>query len=550
MPKMSAAQALVRQLRMEGVDTVFGLPGFQVMEAFDALYEVQDDIRLVHTRHEQATTFMADGYAKVTGRPGVALVVPGPGALNAAAGLGTAYASSSPVMLISGQIPSGSLGKRKGEIHEIEDQLDVFKPITKWNHRVTKVEEVPEAVHEAMRQLKTGRPRPVELEIPFDTITKVGDTELIEPEEYPKAKGNPSDIQRAAQLLADARKPAIIAGGGAIIADASRELVEIAEFLQAPVMTTQNAKGVIPEEHDLSVGVSYYTLGPVKQVAPESDVILAVGTRLLVDMGTASSQKIIHIDADPDEIGRNFPNETAIGIEADAREGLAQLLQALRAMSAPKESRREEAQAYKKALMDDVRSLASRQVDIIGKLREGLDDDAIVVSGITNLGYWSHLAYPVRQPRTYLTTSYFATLGFSYPTALGAKVGYPDRQVVAICGDGGFMYCSQELSTAVRYGINVVALVFNNNSYGASEWDQTHRYNQHYIGTDLHNPDFVKLAESFGAVGMRTEPDGLGPALQQALAANAPVLLEVEVPTMMPPFHDPLSDYPPTGGEK
>ncbi len=536
MPKMSAAQALVRQLRMEGVDTVFGLPGFQVMEAFDALYEVQDDIRLVHTRHEQATTFMADGYAKVTGRPGVALVVPGPGALNAAAGLGTAYASSSPVMLISGQIPSGSLGKRKGEIHEIEDQLDVFKPITKWNHRVTKVEEVPEAVHEAMRQLKTGRPRPVELEIPFDTITKVGDTELIEPEEYPKAKGNPSDIQRAAQLLADARKPAIIAGGGAIIADASRELVEIAEFLQAPVMTTQNAKGVIPEEHDLSVGVSYYTLGPVKQVAPESDVILAVGTRLLVDMGTASSQKIIHIDADPDEIGRNFPNETAIGIEADAREGLAQLLQALRAMSAPKESRREEAQAYKKALMDDVRSLASRQVDIIGKLREGLDDDAIVVSGITNLGYWSHLAYPVRQPRTYLTTSYFATLGFSYPTALGAKVGYPDRQVVAICGDGGFMYCSQELSTAVRYGINVVALVFNNNSYGASEWDQTHRYNQHYIGTDLHNPDFVKLAESFGAVGMRTEPDGLGPALQQALAANAPVLLEVEVPTMMPPF--------------
>ena len=159
-----------------------------------------------------------------------------------------------------------------------------------------------------------------------------------------------------------------------------------------------------------------------------------------------------------------------------------------------------------------------------------------MVSGITNIGYWSHLAYPVRQPRTYLTTSYFATLGFSYPAALGAKVAYPDRQVVAICGDGGFMYCSQELSTAVRYGINVVTLVFNNNAYGASEWDQTQRYNQHYIGTDLHNPDFVKLAESFGAVGMRTEPDGLGPALQQALAANAPVLLEVEVPTMMPPF--------------
>ena len=185
MPQMSGAQALARQLRSEGVDTVFTLPGVQIMAAFDALHEVQNDIQLIHTRHEQATTYMADGYAKVTGKVGVAMVVPGPGALNATAGLGTAFASSSPVLLISGQIASGALGKRQGQLHEVEDQLDVFKPITKWNHRVTEVGEIPEAVHEAFRQLNTGRPRPVELEVPPDTLAAIGEADIIEPEVYP-----------------------------------------------------------------------------------------------------------------------------------------------------------------------------------------------------------------------------------------------------------------------------------------------------------------------------------------------------------------------------
>ncbi len=181
--------------------------------------------------------------------------------------------------------------------------------------------------------------------------------------------------------------------------------------------------------------------------------------------------------------------------------------------------------------------MAPQQVDIIGTLRKRLDQDAIVVAGITNIGYWSHLAYTVSQPRTYITSSYFGTLGYAFPTALGAKVARPQQQVVALCGDGGFMYNAQELSTAVQHGIHVLALVFNNHAYGASEWDQTHRYAEHYIGTDLHNPDFVQLAKSFGAVGMRTEPEGFDAALQEALATNAPVVLEVMLPNLMPPFH-------------
>ena len=535
MPQMTGAQALARQLRSEGVDAVFTLPGVQIMAAFDALHELRDDIRLVHTRHEQATTYMADGYAKVTGKPGVAMVVPGPGALNATAGLGTAYASSSPVLLISGQIASGALGKRQGQLHEVEDQLDVFKPITKWNHRVTQVGEIPEAVHEAFRQMATGRPRPVELEIPPDTLAALGDADIIEPEQYPAQPGDAADIRRAAEILARARRPAIIAGGGSIISGASDELRQVAEFLQAAVMTTQQGKGVIPPDHELAVGVNYAMVEPAKYVLPECDALLAVGTRLLFrQLAMDNPPPLIHIDADASEIGKNLPTE--VGIVADAKAGLAQLLDALRAIAAPKASRAQEIAAYRAAADSDLAELAPEQTRIIADIREALAGDDILVGGMTNIGYWSHLAYPARAPRSYVTSSYFGTLGYAYPTALGAKIGQPHKGVVALCGDGGFMYNLQEFSTAARYGINVVAVVFNNHAYGASMWDQTHQYGERYIGTDLNNPDFLKLAEAFGVRGMQADPARIGEALRDALAADAPVLLEVELPNMMPPF--------------
>ena len=535
MPQMSGAQALARQLRSEGVDTVFTLPGVQIMAAFDALHEVQDDIQLIHTRHEQATTYMADGYAKVTGKVGVAMVVPGPGALNATAGLGTAFASSSPVLLISGQIASNALGKRQGQLHEVEDQLDVFKPITKWNHRVTEVGEIPEAVHEAFRQLNTGRPRPVELEVPPDTLAAMGNADIIEPEIYPPAAADSTDIDRAAEILARAERPAIIAGGGTIISGASDELREVAEFLQAAVMTTQQGKGIIPDDHELLVGVNYAMVEPVKDVLPECDALLAVGTRLLFRVFSPDSvSPVVHIDADADEIGKNLPTE--VGIVGDAKQALRQLLERLRAIAAPKESRRDEVAAYRKSADDNLTELATDQLRMIQDIRGAMADDGILISGMTNIGYWSNVAYPVNVPRTFITSSYFGTLGYAYPTALGAKVGRPDKRVVALCGDGGFMYNIQELSTAARFGINAVAVVFNNHAYGASMWDQTHQYGNRFIGTDLNNPDFLKVAEAFGVQGMKAEPDNIGDALQQAFAANAPVLLEVELPNMMPPF--------------
>ena len=535
MATVTGAQALVRQLIAEGVDTIFALPGVQIMAAFDAFHEYRDDIRLVHVRHEQATTYMADGYAKATGKVGVAMAVPGPGAINAGSGLGTAYATSTPVLLISGQIDSQSLGRREGQLHEVEDQLDVFRPLTKWVHRVTRVEDVPGAVHEAFKQLKTGRPRPVELEIPPDTLAATGEAETIPAEEYPPQAAGVDEIAQAADILASAERAAILVGGGARISGAGDEALQIADFLQAPLMGTQDSKGVVPESSPFYVGTNYASVGPADVVFPGSDVLLAIGTRLLFrELPDGDMPRIIHIDIDPDEIGRNLPTE--LGIVADAKTASAQLLDRLRETSQPRPSDADRIAGYRSDFASRMRALVPPQAQIIEDMRAALPDDAIVVSGVTNIGYWSNVFFEVREPQTYITSGYFGTLGYAFPTALGAQVGRPDRKVIALCGDGGFMYSPQELSSAMRHGINAVAVVFNNNAFGASEWDQTHRYGGNFIGTDLHNPDFVQLAQSFGAVGMSTDPEGFGEMLEVALNADAPVLLEVVVPNMMPPF--------------
>ncbi len=535
MATVTGAQALVRQLVAEGVDTIFALPGVQIMAAFDALYEYRDDIRLVHVRHEQATTYMADGYAKATGKVGVAMAVPGPGAINAGSGLGTAYATSTPVLLISGQIDSQSLGRREGQLHEVEDQLDVFRPLTKWVHRVTRVEDVPGAVHEAFRHLKTGRPRPVELEIPPDTLAATGEAETIPAEDYPPQAAEASDIAKAAEILESAERPAIMVGGGARISGAGDEALQLADFLQAPLMGTQDSKGVVPENSPFYVGTNYASVGPADVVFPDTDVLLAIGTRLLFrELPDGDVPRVIHIDIDPDEIGRNLPTE--LGIVADAKTASAQLLNKLREDSQPRPSDAGRIAGFRSDFASRMRALVPPQAQMIEDMRAALPDDAIVVSGVTNIGYWSNVFFEVREPQTYITSGYFGTLGYAFPTALGAQVGRPDKKVIALCGDGGFMYSPQELSSAMRHGINAVAVVFNNNAFGASEWDQTHRYGGNFIGTDLHNPDFVQLAESFGAVGMSTDPEGFGEMLEVALNTNAPVLLEVVVPNMMPPF--------------
>ena len=541
MPFLTAAQALVRSLAREGVEVVFGLPGVQIMEVFDALYD-EPGIRLVTVRHEPAATYMADGYARTTGKVGVALVVPGPGALNATAGLGTAYATSSPVLLVCGQIESYNLGQMRGALHEIEDQLDIFKPLTKWCTRVLSTEDTPSAVHEAMRQLRTGRPRPVELEIPWDVMASSADVELPEAEVFPRQQPDATRIIEAAELLARARRPLVWAGGGAAASDASPELIEVAEALQAPVITTTQAKGIIPEDHALSLGAFYYGHGAAHRVMPLADVILAVGSRLhltpKVPWAFQPHQRLVQIDVDPEQLGKNLPAQVAIA--ADAKSALRSLVSELKARHSVSEWSRTELESIKTETYSEIKAMAPLQVEIIETLRRELEDDAVLVGGITDVGYWSYLAYPVLKPRSYLTSSYFATLGFAFPTAVGAKIGNPQRQVVALCGDGGFMYGIPDLATAVQERVGVVAIVFNNGSFGASLNDQQRRFGGRVYGTRLHNPDFARLAESFGAMGIRLSgPDELGNALRTALRSEGPVVIEVPLPVLDPPFQIP-----------
>ena len=541
MPTMTGAQALIQSLIREGVEVVFGLPGVQIMEAYNAFYD-QPAIRLITVRHEQSAGYMADGYARTTGRVGVALVVPGPGALNAAAAVGTAYASSSPVLLISGQIDSSLLGQRKGALHEIDDQLDVFKPITKWNARTTKAEEIPYLVHLAMQHTLDGRPRPVEIEVPWDVLPASADIDLLEREGAIKQSPDPDKVKEAVALLSNAQRPLIWAGGGCREADVTTELAELAEALNAPVITTPEGKGAIPENHPLSLGVFYYSHGPAYYALPQADVILAIGSRMNLNPRTPWSlhpgQTVIRIDADPEELNLNL--EPNVGMVADARLGITDLLAELGGSTTTSQWQAGELDEIRRQTAEDLRALAPLQVELAETIRAELDDDAIMVAGTTEVAYWSHLAFPVLAPRSYLTSSYFATLGYAFPTALGAKVGNPHRQVVATIGDGGFMYASSELSTAVQEGINVVTLVFNNGLLGASRADQMHRYQGRAIGTELHNPDFAQLAEVYGALGIKlADRRELGPALREALNANRPAVIEVPMPNLRPPFQTP-----------
>jgi acetolactate synthase-1/2/3 large subunit len=529
MPTMTGGQALMKSLYREGVRVIFGLPGVQLYHAMDALYD-EPGIRFITTRHEQATAYMADGYARACGEIGTALVVPGPGLLNASAAIGTAYAASSPVLVVSGQINKDLIGVNRGILHEVDDQMEAIKQVTKWAHRILDPAEVPEVVHEAFHQLKTGRPRPVEIEIPPETLAEMAEVELLEPGTYPRQAASTESIQKGARIIAGASNPVIWAGGGAISAEASEILLQVAQHLQAPVVTTGEGKGAISDRHYLSAGL---ITGRDSAQLADHDVVLAVGTRMATP-AALGVQQVVQIDIDDEEIGRNYEN--TVGLVGDARKTLEELYRALAAIKPAQPSRQAELEAQNKKRADAMPKL-DPQDGLTAAVRAAVPDDGILISGMTQIGYYSRAHYPVYEPRTYLTSSYFGNLGYAYPTALGAKVAQPDKAVVAVSGDGGFLFNSQELATAVQYGINAVVVVFNDNAYGNVFRDQINRFDGHTIGSELHNPDFVKLAEAYGARGIKAEgPEQLESALREALAIDAPTLIEVPVGMMPPPF--------------
>jgi len=531
MARMTGGEALVKSLYREGVRVVFGLPGVQIYGVLAALRD-EPGIRFVVTRHEQATSYMADGYARAGGTFGTALVVPGPGLLNASAGLSTAYSASSPVLMISGQIPKGSVGKDIGLLHEVNDQLDAIAPVTKWRRRIHEIPDIPAAVRAAVYQLNTGRPRPVAIDLSPETMEDEAEVELLDPLHAVRPAAAAADVSRAAEMLLAAARPVIYAGGGVHPSGAHDVLASVAEYLQAGVVESAEGKGAVSDESDLSLGAALWLQSALKQYLEMADVVLVVGSRLAV-AGLAPTQQAIQIDVDADEIGRN--HRKTFGLVGDARATLEALLERLRAEGAPRPSRKAEREDLR-ARIAAAGAEQEPQASILKSLRAGTPEDAILVAGMTQIGYYSRPFWPVSRPRTYLTSSYSGNLGYEYPVALGAKVARPDRAVVATIGDGGFLYNAQELATAAQHKINVVAVVFNDNAFGNVARDLDEAWGGSY-GAALQNPDFMKLADAYGVTGLRAkEPTEVGRLVRDAVQMDRPVLIEVPVGRMPRPL--------------
>jgi acetolactate synthase-1/2/3 large subunit len=524
---LTGGEALVASLVAHRVDTVFALPGIQLDGLFAALHDARNHIRVLHTRHEQAAAYMADGYARVSGKEGVCVVVPGPGVLNAAAGLATAYACNSPVLCIAGQVRTDLIDAGRGALHEIPNQIGVLGSVTKDVTRVPSPRAVPSAVSEAFRALRSGRPRPVALEVAPDVLLAREAVNLPEAKvTRERLTGDPEVIDRAARVLGAAVSPVIVVGGGVLRSGASDDLLDLAEMLQAPVFTSRNGKGAISDRH-------YLAQSPLvaRDFLSAADVVLVIGTRF-PDVGEpppplGPSTQIIHLDVDSAEFGRFGPD--AIEVHADARLGLAALANRLGRRNRRRASRRVEFTRLKEEAAQRVNAIEP-QAGYALAIRAELPDEGILVNEFTQVGYWSYLGYPVYQANTFITPGYQGTLGYGFTTAMGVKVGKPDVPVVSINGDGGFGYTLNELSTLVQHGIPLVSVVFNDHAYGNVRRIQQEEFGGRVIASDLVNPDYRKLAEAFGVTGRRAEtPAALRVQLREAIKAEEPTLIEVPI---------------------
>ncbi|MDZ3832849.1 MAG: thiamine pyrophosphate-binding protein [Sphingopyxis sp.] len=520
--RMTGGDALVAGLHRWGVDTVFGVPGVQLDEFFDGLSRGGGDIRLYHTRHEQGAAYMALGYAMVTGKPGVCAVVPGPGVLNAGAALSTAYACNARVLCLTSTVQSALIDRRYGALHEINDQTGLLRNLSKWSARATCASEIPALLDEAFRQLLTGRPQPVSLEVPPDILAQTA--MMAYPEALPSLANpllDPEQIARAAALCADAKNPMIVVGSGAL--GAREEIRALAELLQAPVVSRHMGRGTLRADDDYAM--------PAAAALPhwaEVDLAIGIGTRLtqLREWGMDDALKVLRIDLDQAEITRIAP--PTLGICADAADATAALTAELAARGIQRPSRVADFQAIKQAFRDEVERDIQPQVGYLDVIREAMAEDDIFVDEMTQVGYAARYALPIYEPRTYVCSSYQGTLGYGYATALGAQVGAGKRRVISVNGDGGFMYTMPELASAVLHNIPLIAIVFADGNFGNVRRIQTNKYAGRVIASHLHNPDFVELARNFGAVGIRAEgPEGLRAALEEAKAADGPVLIEV-----------------------
>ena len=528
---MTTAEATVATLTAHGLNTVYALPGVHNDHLFDALQRAGDSIKVLHPRHEQGAAYMALGAALATGKPQAYSVVPGPGLLNSAAALLTAYGMNAPVLALIGQIPAAAIGRRHGHLHEIGDQGGIIARLVDHYARIDGPGEAAEKTARAIRAMFSGRPGPAALECAIDVWGKSARVPPLKPVTPPRQPKIDDDaVRKAARLLGKAKRILICAGGGA--QDAALEVQLLSSMLQAPVMSYRRGRGVLDDRDPFSVNLP---LG--RELWGEADAVLGIGTHLLYTLthwGVDRALKIVRVDADPKEPARIVkPDVALIG---DAKPNLRRLIDALARTNMRRASRKEEMQERQAKMRRRMEKLAP-QLAFLEAIRAELPEDGIFVDEVTQVGFVARLAFPVHKPRTFLSPGYQDNLGWGYATALGAQHARLDVPVVSINGDGGFLYTSNELATAMRHNIPLVAIVFADGAFGNVRRIQEEQFGNRLIASDLANPDFVKYAESFGAAGRRARNAGeLRSALREAIAGREPALIEVPVGPMPSPW--------------
>ena len=528
---MTTAEATVASLLAHGLDTIYALPGVHNDDLFDAMFKAGDKLRTVHARHEQGAAYMALGAALATNRPQAYAVVPGPGLLNSGAALITAYGMNAPVLALIGQIPDADIGRGFGWLHEIRDQAGIIERLVDWSARIRAPHEAPRLVGEAIRSMRMRRHGPAALECAMDTWGRAGPVGPIEPLPALQVPVDEDAVATAAKLLGAAARILIVCGGGA--QDASAEVTELSAMLQAPVLGFRRGRGVLDSRDPLSVT---FPLG--HELWAEADAVLAVGTRIHLQQtmwGIDENLAIIRVTADPEEPARL--RKPAAALIGNSQPILRRLIDVLPAHNRARPSRREEMQERQTKLRTRLAKLKP-QLAFPEAIRAELPEDGIFVDEVTQIGFASRLAFPVYKPRTFLSPGYQDNLGWGFATALGVQDARRDVRVLAISGDGGFLYTANELASAIRHRIPLVTVLFADGAFGNVRRIQEERYGNRVIASDLTNPDFVRFAESFGAAAERVRsPEELRGALRRGFARRGgPTLIEVPVGPMPSPW--------------
>ena len=524
MSQLTGGQAVVRSLIKSGIKKVYGLPGVQNDWLYNAFYDYRDEIEVLHTRHEQGAGYMALGHYLATGEPTVYNIVPGPGFLNSCGALSTAWGLNAKMMCLVGQIPRKVQGKGLGVLHEIPDQMGIMRRLTKWAEEIESPSAAPSIMSIAFSELLSERPRPVGVEVAMDVLSSSQEVNFDDFNINPRIpQADQQTIDQAMELLKTSRNPLIFVASGAM--HAAEEVRAFAEHMQAPVFSYRTGKGIMPSSHYLS-----WPVPAAHNLWKDCDLVITIGSHArmpLLKWGQDDQLKFLSINIDKDVHDRM--RKADVKMTADSKQALQQILSQIGDHIDPRPSIEDKMLELGKQWAEQTAYLEP-QKSYIDLIRDELPEDGIFVDELTQVGFASRVLWETDVPRTYLSTGHMGTLGWGFQTALGAKSARPDATVISVAGDGGFMFGVQELATAVQHKLGVILLLFNNNLFGNVRSMQEELYDNRVIATDLHNPDFIKLAEAFGANTARVHTlQDLRKVIREAQGESLPTVIEIPV---------------------